>query len=144
TEGIVISRQLIQRAKKDNNSKVREKGALEKIEKVHEKNLEDLKNLLMDKLMTLLKDKSSAGITNNFGELVLSKGGKFNSETLGSIDFQNVNPLGWTGDKETDDLLNQLLHNYNIKFKEELGRYKREKFNLSIGDELPAGVLKLA
>jgi DNA-directed RNA polymerase subunit beta len=94
--------------------------------------------------LILLKEKISAGITNNFGETVLSKGGKFNSKTLSSIDYQNVNPLGWTGDKETDDLINQLLHNFNIKFNEELGRYKREKFNLSIGDELPAGVLKLA
>ncbi|MCF8450673.1 MAG: DNA-directed RNA polymerase subunit beta [Taibaiella sp.] len=144
TEGIVISKQLFQRAKKDKNSKVREKTLIEKIDKVHEKNLEDLKNFLFEKLQILLKDKSSAGITNNFGETVLSKGGKFNSKTLGSIDYQNVNPLGWTGDKETDDLINQLLHNYNIKFNEELGRYKREKFNLSIGDELPAGVLKLA
>ncbi len=144
TEGIVISKQLFQRAKKDKNSKVREKSALEKIEKVHEKNLEDVKNFLFEKLQVLLKDKSSAGITNNFGETVLTKGGKFNSKTLGGIDYQNVNPLGWTGDKETDDLINQLLHNYNIKFNEELGRYKREKFNLSIGDELPAGVLKLA
>ncbi|MBL7692713.1 MAG: DNA-directed RNA polymerase subunit beta [Flavipsychrobacter sp.] len=144
TEGIVISKQLFQRAKKDKNSKVREKAQLEKIEKVHEKNLEDLKNFLFEKLQILLKDKSSAGITNNFGETVLSKGGKFNSKTLSSIDYQNVNPLGWTGDKETDDSINQLLHNYNIKFNEELGRYKREKFNLSIGDELPAGVLKLA
>ncbi len=144
TEGIVISKQLFQRAKKDKNSKVREKTALEKIEKVHEKNLEDLKTFLFEKLSILLKDKSSAGITNNFGETVLSKGGKFNSKTLSSIDYQNVNPLGWTGDKETDSLINQLLHNYNIKFNEELGRYKREKFNLSIGDELPAGVLKLA
>ncbi len=144
TEGIVISKQLFQRAKKDKNSKVREKTQLEKIDKVHEKNLEDIKNLLFEKLQILLKDKSSAGITNNFGETVLSKGGKFNSKTLGSIDYQNVNPLNWTGDKETDGLINQLLHNYNIKFNEELGRYKREKFNLSIGDELPAGVLKLA
>jgi DNA-directed RNA polymerase subunit beta len=144
TEGIVISKQLFQRAKKDKNSKVREKAQLEKIEKVHEKNLEDLKNFLFEKLQILLKDKSSAGITNNFGETVLSKGGKFNSKTLSSIDYQNVNPLGWTGDKDTDDSINQLLHNYNIKFNEELGRYKREKFNLSIGDELPAGVLKLA
>jgi DNA-directed RNA polymerase subunit beta len=94
--------------------------------------------------LILLKDKSSAGITNNFGETVLSKGGKFNTKTLGSVDYQNVNPLGWTGDKEADDLINQLLHNYNIKYNEEVGRYKREKFNLSIGDELPAGVLKLA
>ncbi|MES2704587.1 MAG: DNA-directed RNA polymerase subunit beta [Bacteroidota bacterium] len=144
TEGIVISKQLFQRAKKDKNSKVREKTALEKIDKVHEKNLEDLKNFLFEKLQILLKDKASAGITNNFGETVLSKGGKFNSKTLSSVDYQNVNPLGWTGDKETDDQINQLLHNYNIKFNEELGRYKREKFNLSIGDELPAGVLKLA
>jgi len=144
TEGIVISKQLFQRAKKDKNSKVREKTALEKIEKVHEKNLEDLKNFLYEKLLILLREKTSAGITNNFGETVLSKGGKFNSKTLSSIDYQNVNPLGWTGDKETDDLINQLLHNFNIKFNEELGRYKREKFNLSIGDELPAGVLKLA
>ena len=57
---------------------------------------------------------------------------------------QNVNPLGWTGDAHTDELINQMLHNYNIKYNEELGRYKREKFNISIGDELPAGVLKLA
>jgi len=144
TEGIVISKQLFQRAKKDKNSKVREKAQLEKIDKVHEKNLEDLKTFLFEKLNILLKDKTSAGITNNFGETVLSKGGKFNSKTLGSLDFQNVNPLGWTGDAETDGLINQLLHNYNIKFNEEVGRYKREKFNLSIGDELPAGVLKLA
>jgi DNA-directed RNA polymerase subunit beta len=144
TEGIVISKQLFQRAKKDKNSKVREKAQIEKIDKVHQQNLEDLKNFLFEKLQILLKDKNSAGITNNFGETVLTKGGKFNSKTLGSIDYQNVNPLGWTGDKETDDFINQLLHNYNIKFNEELGRYKREKFNLSIGDELPAGVLKLA
>ncbi len=63
---------------------------------------------------------------------------------LANIDYQNVNPLGWTSDADTDDLINTLLHNYNIKYNEELGRYKREKFNISIGDELPAGVLKLA
>jgi DNA-directed RNA polymerase subunit beta len=144
TEGIVINKQLFQRAKKDKNSKVREKNALEKIEKVHEKNMEDLKNLLLEKLLMLLKDKSSAGVTNTFGETVLSKGGKFNSKTLGALDYQNVYPLGWTGDTDTDEQINQLLHNFNIKYNEELGRYKREKFNLSIGDELPAGVLKLA
>ncbi|MBS1645060.1 MAG: DNA-directed RNA polymerase subunit beta, partial [Bacteroidetes bacterium] len=144
TEGIVIDKQLFQRAKKDKNSKVREKAALEKIEQVHEKNSKAIDDLLMEKLMTILKDKTSAGITNNFGEPVISKGGKFNTKTLGSIDYTTVNPLGWTGNAETDEMINQLLHNYNIKSNEELGRYKREKFNLSIGDELPAGVLKLA
>ena len=144
TEGIVISKQLFQRAKKDKNSKVREKTAIDKIEKMHEKNQDDLKGLLFEKLQILLKDRLSAGVTNTFGETVLTKGGKFNSKTLAGIDYQNVNPLGWTGEKEVDDFVNQLLHNYSIKFNEELGRYKREKFNLSIGDELPAGVLKLA
>jgi DNA-directed RNA polymerase subunit beta len=144
TEGIVISKQLFQRAKKDKNSKVREKAALEKIEEVHTKNTDSIKSLLFEKLMTILKDKPSAGVSNNFGEPVISKGGKFNTKTLSSIDYSTVNPLGWTGEEEIDEMINQLLHNYNIKYNEELGRYKREKFNLSIGDELPAGVLKLA
>ena len=144
TEGIVIEKQLFQRAKKDKNSKVREKAQMEKIEEGHKKNTDNIKELLMDKLMTILKDKTSAGVQNNFGEPVISKGGKFNSKTLGSVDYSTVNPLNWTGDAEADNAINTLLHNYNIKFNEELGRYKREKFNLSIGDELPAGVLKLA
>ena len=101
-------------------------------------------NLLLNKLQTLLKDKASQGVSNNFGEVLIGKGAKFTSKNLTGIDFQNVNPLGWTGDRKTDDLINVLLHNYNIKYNEELGRYKREKFNVSIGDELPAGVLKLA
>jgi DNA-directed RNA polymerase subunit beta len=143
-EGIVIDKKLFQRAKKDKNAKSKEKGHLEKIDQVHEKNVDALKSMLFDKLLGLLKESTSAGITNNFGELVLAKGGKFNTKTLGSIDFENINPLGWTGDAGTDELINQMLHNYNIKFNEELGRYKREKFNLSIGDELPTGVLKLA
>ncbi|MFT3827377.1 MAG: DNA-directed RNA polymerase subunit beta [Chitinophagaceae bacterium] len=143
-EGVVIGKKLFQRAKKDKNAKIREKAALEKLEKIHEKNVEDLKELLLSKLQTLLKDKASAGVNNNFGEVQIGKGARFNPKNLSSIDYQNVNPLGWTGDNAIDDNINILLHNYNIKFNEELGRYKREKFNISIGDELPAGVLKLA
>ena len=143
-EGVVIGKKLFQRAKKDKNAKIREKAALEKLEKVHEKNTEDLKEELLNKLQTLLKDKASAGVNNNFGEVQIGKGARFNPKNLGSIDYQNVNPLGWTNDASIDDAINTLLHNYNIKYNEELGRYKREKFNISIGDELPAGVLKLA
>lgn len=144
TEGVVIDKKLFQRTKKDKNSKVREKAALEKIEKVHEKNQGDLSELLLDKLEVLLKERASAGISNNFGEVLIGKGARFNRKNLGQIDYLNVNPLGWTGDAHVDELINQLLHNYTIKYNEELGRYKREKFNISIGDELPAGVLKLA
>jgi DNA-directed RNA polymerase subunit beta len=144
TEGVVIDKKLFQRAKKDKNAKVREKAQLEKVEKIHDKNVEDLKEVLLNKLQTVLREKTSAGVSNNFGEMLIGRGAKFHAKNLAAIDYQNVNPLGWTGDADIDDLLNTLLHNFNIKYNEELGRYKREKFNISIGDELPAGVLKLA
>ncbi len=144
TEGVVIDKKLFQRAKKDKSGKVREKALLDKVEKVHEQNDITLKELLVEKLQTLLKDQVTPGVVNNFGETLIPKGSKFNPKNLAPIDYQNVNPLGWTGDKKVDDLVNTLLHNYSIKYNEELGRYKREKFNISIGDELPAGVLKLA
>ena len=144
TEGVVISKKLFQRAKKDKNAKVREKAVLDKIEKVHEKNETDLLEVLISKLQVLLKDHTSTGVNNNFGEVQIGKGAKFTQKNLSGIDYLNVNPLGWTGDAKSDELVNVLLHNYNIKYNEELGRYKREKFNISIGDELPAGVLKLA
>jgi DNA-directed RNA polymerase subunit beta len=111
---------------------------------VHEKNEADLMEVLLEKLQVLLKDHTSSGVSNNFGEVLVGKGVKFTAKNLSGIDYQNVNPLGWTGDKKVDEQINVLLHNFNIKYNEELGRYKREKFNISIGDELPAGVLKLA
>jgi len=144
TEGVVIGKKLFQRAKKDKNAKVREKASIEKLEKIHEQNEKDLLELLIGKLQTLVKEKPSTGVSNNFGEVLIGKGAKFTAKNLAGIDYQNVNPLGWTGDAKIDDSINTLLHNYNIKYNEELGRYKREKFNISIGDELPAGVLKLA
>ncbi|MBS1729978.1 MAG: DNA-directed RNA polymerase subunit beta [Bacteroidetes bacterium] len=144
TEGVVIDKKLFQRAKKDKSGKIKEKALLEKIEKIHIKNVEDIKEILLNKLITLLGNKPSAGVSNNFGEMIIGKSAKFNLKNLSTIDFQNINPLGWTNDAAIDDQINTLLHNYSIKYNEELGRYKREKFNISIGDELPAGVLKLA
>ncbi len=82
------------------------------------------RNCCWKNLQVLLADKSSAGVTNSYGEPVISKGGKFSSKVLNSVDYQNVHPLGWTGEAETDDQVNQMLHNYNIKYNEELGRYK--------------------
>jgi len=100
--------------------------------------------ILLGKLTTLLANFTSSGVTNNFGEVLIGKGAKFTAKNLAGLDYQNINPLGWTSDKKVDDQINTLLHNFSIKYNEELGRYKREKFNISIGDELPAGVLKLA
>ena len=143
-EGIVIGKKLFQRAKKDKNAKVREKAAIEKLDKVHEKNEQDLLAVLLNKLETLLENQTSAGVMNSFDEVVIGKSAKFTAKNLSSLDYANINPLGWTNDEKINGQINTLLHNYNIKFNEELGRYKREKFNISIGDELPAGVLKLA
>jgi DNA-directed RNA polymerase subunit beta len=143
-EGVVIGKKLFARAKKDKNSKTREKSAIEKIDKVHHENLEAINEALFAKLEKLLEGQVSAGVTNHYGEIVLGKNAKFSTKAIKSIDFTTVNPLNWTADEKMNDLVNQLLHNYNIRYNEELGRYKREKFNITIGDELPNGVLKLA
>ncbi len=144
TEGIVIGKKLFQRVKKDKMGKIREKALLEKVEKMHQQSVDITKELLSTKLLTLLKDNNSSGVSNNFGEMQIGKGAKFTVKNLGQLDYLNINPLGWTSDDKINGYINTLLHNYTIKYNEELGRYKREKFNISIGDELPAGVLKLA
>src|SRR6188768_568401 len=118
-EGVVIGKQLFARAKKDKNAKVREKAQLDKIEKTHEVNEEALMELLQNKLQTLLKDKTSQGVSNNFGEVLIGKGAKFNPKNLANIDFLNVHPLGWTGEAKTDEFINVLLHNYTIRYNEE-------------------------
>jgi DNA-directed RNA polymerase subunit beta len=143
-EGVVIGKKLFARAKKDKNSKIREKAAIEKIDKVHQENLAVINENLHAKLEKLLDGQTSVGVTNHYGEIVVGKNAKFSSKVLKSIDFETVNPLNWTPDEKMNELINQLLHNYNIRYNEEIGRYKREKFNITIGDELPKGVLKLA
>ncbi len=143
-EGVVIDKKLFSRARKDKNSKAKEKVSLEKLEKEHAKNLSSIKDVLIEKLMKLLKDKTSTGIVNVYKEIAVAKGAKFTSKLLNDINYQEIDPSNWTKDEDVNELVKVLLHNYNIKHNEEVGRYKREKFNISIGDELPSGVLKLA
>ncbi|MEO6167879.1 MAG: DNA-directed RNA polymerase subunit beta, partial [Chitinophagales bacterium] len=144
TEGVVIDKKLFSRAKKDKNSKAKEKISLEKLEKEHSKATGIIKETLIEKLMKLLKDKTSKGITNVYKEVVVAKGVKFTVKVLNDINYQEADQGNWTNDDHTNELIKILLHNYTIKHNEEVGRYKREKFNISIGDELPSGVLKLA
>lgn len=143
-EGVVIDKKLFSRARKDKNSKAKEKISLEKLEKEHAKNLSSIKDVLIEKLMKLLKDKTSTGIVNVYKEIAVAKGAKFTAKLLNDINYQEIDPSNWTKDEDVNELVKVLLHNYNIKHNEEVGRYKREKFNISIGDELPSGVLKLA
>ncbi len=143
-EGTVIIKKLFARAKKDKTSKAKEKTSLEKLDKDFEKRVAEVKGVLVDKLMTILSGKTSAGIQTIYREELISKGTKFSAKTLMDLDYTVVDGNGWTKDEDTNDLVKMILHNHNIRSNEEIGRYKREKFNISIGDELPSGVLKLA
>ena len=144
TKGVIIDKQLFARAKKDKFQKVQEKELLSKLDERHAVSLNELKTILSDKLLVILKGKTSEGVRSIYNEDFIPKGGKFTSRSLKKVDFSQVDYSGWTGDATTDALVSRLLHNYTIKVNEEVGKYKREKFNISIGDELPAGVLKLA
>jgi DNA-directed RNA polymerase subunit beta len=143
-EGTVISKKLFARAKKDKTSKAKEKTSLEKLDKDFEKKIGDIKEVLVDKLMTVLMGKVSAGVQTVYKEELISKGTKFAAKTLLGLDYSIVDGNNWTKDEDTNELVKMILHNFNIRSNEETGRYKREKFNISIGDELPSGVLKLA
>ena len=144
TEGTIIDSKLFQRTKKDKQGKIKEKTLLDKIEKEFQTITDQLKNSLLEKLNIILENKISAGVTTNFNQTIITKGAKFSSKNLASIDYLVINPLGWTTETVTNEYVNILLHNYNIKYNEVLAKFKRDKFNITIGDELPTGVLKLA
>jgi len=142
--GTVIDKKLFSRSIKDRKSKFGIKPIIDKIEEEFRQNIEDLRNKLVDKLFILVNGKTSQGVKDYFGKEVISKGVKFTLKTLQELDFLNVNPNKWTTDKEKNEIIKQLLHNFMIKFKEIDGVYKRKKYNVTIGDELPTGIIRLA
>ncbi|MFL5762346.1 MAG: DNA-directed RNA polymerase subunit beta [Bacteroidia bacterium] len=142
--GVVIDKKLFSRAIKDKKSKAEEKPLLDKIDKEHNSEVNALKNKLIDKLFTLVNGKTSQGVVNILKEEVVAKGVKFTQKSLEKIDFSTVNASKWTTDKDVNDKIKMLLHNYNIKYNDLLGAFKRKKFAVTIGDELPAGIVQLA
>ena len=143
-EGVVIDKKLFTRAIKDRKSKTVEKPMLDKIENEFNRNIDELKARLVDKLFILVNGKTSQGVKDYLNVDVIPKGSKFTLKQLQEVDFLNVNPGKWTTDKKKNDNIKQLLHNYIIKYKEIDGLYKRKKYNITIGDELPAGIVRLA
>jgi len=141
-KGVVIDTKLFSRAKK--MSKEVERKALEKLEVAHDRNIKILKDRLVEKLFTIVNGKTSQGIYNVYKELLVAKGAKFTQKILTDLDYNNVNPTGWTTDDDKNDMIKLALHNYNIKVNEELGAFKREKFAISVGDELPSGIVQMA
>jgi DNA-directed RNA polymerase subunit beta len=141
-KGVVIDSKLFSRAKKEKKSD--EKIMLDKLDKEHDKNVEALKNILVDKLFVLVSGKTSQGIYNVYKELLVAKGVKFTQKVLLELDYNNINATKWTTDEDKNDQIKLLIHNYNIKLNEELGAYRRKKFAISVGDELPAGIVQMA
>jgi DNA-directed RNA polymerase subunit beta len=143
--GVVIDKKLFSRTIKDKKPvKTNEKAIIEALDKEHDKDVMELKKILVDKLIAILKDNTCQGVFNYFKEEQIKKGTKFTAKSLSSIDFSVVNTEGWTKDEATNLLVKRCVHNYNLKNNELLGSYKRKKFQLTVGDELPAGIVKLA
>ena len=142
--GVVIDKKLFSRAIKDKKAKAEEKPLLEKIDKEHNAEVSALKAKLIEKLNTLVNGKTSQGVLNILKEEIVAKSTKFTQKILEKIDFTTVNPSKWTTDKDVNDKIKMLLHNHNIKYNDLLGAYKRKKFAVTIGDELPAGIVQLA
>ncbi|MBS1531889.1 MAG: DNA-directed RNA polymerase subunit beta [Bacteroidetes bacterium] len=140
--GVVIDTKLFSRAKK--TSKAEEKAQLDKLDVKHEKAIKDLKNVLIDKLFEIVNGKTSQGVYNVYKELLVPKGVKFTQKILVELNYENVNPTKWTTDDDKNELIKILLHNYGIKVNEELGAYRRDKFAISVGDELPSGIVQMA
>jgi DNA-directed RNA polymerase subunit beta len=143
--GVVLDKKLFAKAIKDKKTRLADKKLISSLEADFKKKYSDLKSKLIDKLFSLVSGKTSQGVENDIGEILISKGKKFTQKLLTSIDdFSSLKTVNWTIDKELNHLINDLIHNYNIKLNDLKGSLRREKFMLSVGDELPAGILKLA
>ncbi len=144
TSGVVIDKKLFARAKKEKSAKQEDKAKLAKLKDEHEKNLKEIKEILIDKLFTVLSGKTSAGIINVYNEEIIAKGTKFTNKNLHEIDFSNVNATNWTSDAEKNEVVRNILTNYKNRYNQEVADYRRKEYAISVGDELPTGILKLA
>ncbi|MGD2034264.1 MAG: DNA-directed RNA polymerase subunit beta, partial [Bacteroidales bacterium] len=142
--GVVIDKKLFSRSVKDRKLKAATKPILDKIEEEFNRQTIEVKGKLVDKLFSLTNGKTSQGVKDYLNADVIPKGTKFSQKILQDLDYMTVNPNKWTTDKSKNEFISQLIHNYIIKFKEVDAIYKRKKYNVTIGDELPAGIVQLA
>ncbi len=142
--GVVIDKKLFSRAIKDRKTKAKDKPILAQLDADYEKEAAELKVVLIGKLLEIVGAKKSAGVFNNYKEDILKKGIKFSQKNLMTVDYLIVNPYDWTMDKPTNKLIQRVLHNHSIKANDLLGIFKRRKFQISVGDELPTGIVKMA
>ena len=143
--GVVIDKKIFTRIIKDKRKRTLDKEAITELEDEFEVKFSELKSILVDKLFTILSGKTCQGIFNDLGEEVLPKGKKFTLKMLNAVDdYAHLVNTSWTVDKKVNSLVNDLMHNYKIKENDLQGSLRRHKFTISVGDELPPGILKLA
>jgi DNA-directed RNA polymerase subunit beta len=145
TKGVVINKKLFERAVKDRKARADEKNVLVKLEEEESKEIAALKERLIDKLYNVVNGKTAQGITNYYNEEIIPKGTKFTQKILQRIDdFAFIDYKNWTTSDELNQIIKTMLHNHNMKATEIQGKYKRKKYALTVGDELPTGIMKLA
>ena len=142
--GVVIDKRLFTRFIKDKKSRQRDNEIVKELKEKFEQEESELTSKLIDKLLVLLTGKVSAGVCSTFGEEIVPKKSKFNQKLLAVIDFANVNPNNWTTDLETNELVKEMLNNYNIKCRELQGTLARQTYAATIGDDLPSGIVQMA
>ncbi len=142
--GVIIGKSLFSKTIKDRRAKSEDKDLIEKLDADFEKEAYSLKNILSTKLYQIIGGKASKGVNNILGEVVIPKSEKFTKKMLLSIDYTLVDPYSWTGNQANNELVNRTIENYLRRYNEIYGNYRRDRFAITIGDELPSGVLKLA
>ena len=143
-KGVVIGTNLFSKAVKKKKSKLSDKAILPKLDEEYEVKLNKLKALLVEKLMTLTDGLISEGVKDYLGVEIVAKGAKFNTKDLIDIDFSTIEVSNWTLDDEKNKMIRSTIMNYLKKFKEVDAELRRKKFDISIGDELPSGIVQLA
>lgn len=144
-EGVVIGKKLFSRAVKTKQKRAKEKDEMAALDAAFNAKAEALKDILLEKLFSLVNGKTSQGVFNDLGEEMIPKGRKHTQRGLKEIeDYTHLLSGGWTTDEHTNELINDLIHNYKIKLNDLQGMLRRDKFTLTVGDELPAGIMKLA
>ena len=143
--GVVIDKKLFTRSVKDKRKRNQDKAELEELETKYDGKLEELRTIMIEKLFSIINGKTCQGVQNDLGEEIFPKGKKFTLKMLTKVeDYTHLTKGVWTTNKETNALIADLIHNYKIKENDLQGALRREKFTISVGDELPAGIKRLA
>ena len=142
--GVVIDKKLFSRAVKTRESKRQDKIALQKIDEEHEAKCNDLKDILVDKLLTLTDGLTSEGVKDYTGAEIITKGSRFTAAALKNLEYDGIQSNSWTSDEHKNLLIQKLIMNYIRRYKLLDAELKRKKFAISIGDELPSGILQMA